>query len=262
MPARTPGRSRSTLAVTPTSYSQGGTPSSGQTTRSTPGTIWRHQLQQVASYKGAAHLIVQNEYAYLELAKFTRTFGAPTADVPPTPIATTSNFQSVRVFNDSRIGQYYGKILLTNKSAQPIYIDVYEVALSFYDAVVWSVVAGFACPVSIDTTLGGVQGGQVSNKTIAVGLVDPTYLRDYRFVQRYLHHKGTLVIPQNDAGSPVELIVNRIPPKCRRANTGMFWCLYFGNDALKNNGDISVRIEGDLNFNEYPSGNRNVNFPG
>lgn len=264
MPSRFPGSSRVNI--------QSGAPSQSGSISKLPdfarptGGVRRHQFRANANYNPApgGPTITQNEYAYVQLARFRRTFGSPTADVDPTPTAGTNNFGTTDIMNGSRIGRYNCKITLENVGgADATYLDVYMSALSFHEAKIWDTVYGAACPVSQNTTYGDVQGGIVTPDTPGVGKVDAQTIRESRFVQRFIKNLGMITIPaQGDNGGTAEININVVPPKCRRSQSGMWWGIFFANDALRNQGDRSVRIIADYNFDEIPNASRNVEYPG
>lgn len=261
MPSRFPGGSRS-YAQTGSTI-QGGSPLSRAGNSAMPNTArWRHQLEKGALYPGAGVLINQQIYAAIELLGFERAFSAG-ADSPPTPIANTTNFQSTRVFNGSRVENYSAKINLRNETPDtPVYLDVYMSAISFYEGLVWTTVWNSACPVTFVNTLGGTNGGEVALKTPIIGLVDLQTINDSAFIQRFIRPIGTITVPPAGAGGTAAINVNHVPAKCRRSNTGMHWAIYFANDALKNQGDKAVRITADISFDEIPGAAREVNYPG
>lgn len=263
MPYRSPGLPRSFASINQ-GVNTGGKPQLRQYQNPVDGQTWRHQLAQGATYPGAGVLIPVQSYAHLDLARFERSFGGAIKDNPPTPVTGTNNYQSTRVYNGSRIGNMNVKVTMKNESGgtTPVYVDVYMLALSFEDALIWDALYTTACPVSYDGTFSGINAGRVAFKAIALGLVDRQTINDSNFVKRFIRHMGTVVVPPENDGGVAELILNDIPPKCKRANPGMFYGLCFANDGLKNNGDKSVRIVADIGFDEYPTSNRNVEFPG
>lgn len=256
MPSRRPGVPR---AINPqpaiTSY-----PSGKSDTRHPSGSVWRHQFTDAATHTTAT-LIEIGKYAYLRMLAFERSFGG-TADTPPTPVGNTNNYASTRVFNGSMVRRYHCKITLKNESTNPIYLEVFQVAVSFHEALIWKTVWDAACPLTFNSTLGAVNGGEVGEKTIALGLVDQQTILDSKFLQRFIKKLGTVVVPATTAGVPAEIVVNSVPPKCRRSQTGMYWGLFFANEGKANNGDVSCRIVGEFNFDEVPGATRNVEYPG
>lgn len=260
---RIPGGSRGYAAAPGGGTISPGNPSNLQRFSTPTSSVRRHQFQSGATYPGAGVLITQQVYAYIELLKFERTFTAA-ADTPDTPIANTSNYPTPKVFNGSKIQNFSANILLRNETPNtPVYLDVYMDTLSFYDALVWNTIYSAACPVgSGNFTLGSINGGEVTMKAPVVGLVDDQTINDSKFLQHYIKPIGTIVVPPIDSGGVAEVNLTMIPDKCRRSQTGMHWAIYFANDALKNQGDKSVRITADINFDEIPSSAREVNFPG
>lgn len=260
---RIPGGSRGYAAAPGGGTISPGSPTDLQRFQNPTSSVRRHQFHVGATYPGAGTTITQQIYAYINLLSFERTFGAG-ADTPDTPIANTSNYPTAKVFNGSRIGNYSASIQLRNETPNtPVYLDVYMVALSFFDALVWNTVYAAACPVaSGNFALGSIQGGEVTQKAPAVGLVDYQTINDSTFLQRFIKPMGTITVPPIDSGGVAQVNLSRVPGKCRRSQTGMFWAIYFANDALKNQGDKAVRIVADIDFDEIPSAVREVNYPG
>lgn len=259
---RIPGSARGTSV-----YGGSTTPSMGplspgrQMYQNSSGPVWRHTYQAGASYTTAT-LIEIGKYALMPLAYFRRTFGSPTADVPPTPINYTNNYATPACFNGSRLDKFQGKITLKNESANQLYLDVCMIAVSFYDALVWNTVWAAASPINFVNTLGAVDGGHITQKAIGLGFMDMTTIRDSTFIKRFVTYMGTITVPAVNAGGIAEININQIPAKCRRVNQGMYWGLAFCNDGLKNNGDVSCRIVGNFDFLEYPAASRNTQYPG
>lgn len=223
--------------------------------------VWRHQFTQGATYPGAGVLITQQVYAILELAKFERSFSG--TDGPPTPVANTNNFTSTKCFNGSRIGKYNCNIILRNETpSTPVYLDVYMIALSFEEAYLWNAIWAAACPVSQIVTLGGAAAGDVTTKAPTIGFIDRQTVQDSNWLKRFIKPMGTITVPSVESGGVAEVNINTVPPKIRRSNSGMYWAIAFANDALKNQGDKSVRIIGTYDFEEFPSSSRATQFPG
>lgn len=226
--------------------------------------VRRHQFRQNADYNPTpgGPQITQQEYARVVLANFIRSDTA-VANVDPTPTTGTNNFPTTEVMNGSYLNRYKCKIQLTNLASSYTYLDVYMCALSFFDARTWEQVYNAASPVTQNVTFAAVHGGEVVSKTPGVGQVDAQTIRESKFVQKYMKQLGTIELNNvGESGSVQEFIIDRIPPKCRRSQTGMYWAIYFANDALKNQGDRSVRIVADYDFDEIPSTTRSVEFPG
>lgn len=262
---RIPGISRTRVSGQSGSPGTGPSISSFRQNTIPSGTIRRHQFRANATYNTTpgGPTITQQEYAYVELLRFRRTFGG-TADVEPTPTAGTNNYGTTDVMNGSRIGKYNCRITLENTTgSDPVYLDVYMAALSFFDAHDWDAIYGAACPVAQNITYGSINGGQVTPDNPGVGKVDAQTIRESQFVQHYMKNLGMITVPSGaDNGGTAEININIVPPKCRRIQTGTWWGIFFANDALRNQGNVECRIIADYNFDEIPSNNRIVEFPG
>lgn len=222
----------------------------------------RHQFiaQPVAPAAGVG-VVAPNEWLGFELASFKRTFDAGvTDDSPPTPTAS-NNYQTPDVFNGSKIHNFSAKIKIQNVSASNSAIwDVYEFALSFYDVLLWRQIQPATCPLrfSVVGSPGATQGEVTWMSPIDATTVLSNTIKNFKFIQHYMHHKGTVTLTPTDGGQPnAEININRLPPKCRRSQTGMFYGILLHNDSNKNdsntlNSDASVEVS----FNETPSDNR------
>ena len=104
----------------------------------------RHQF--TADFTGPAGStdatsLAANEYGIFDLARFQRTFDiSVTADTEPTATAS-NNYQTSAVMNGSKIIRYQAKVRIENTGTSTNYYDVYTMALSFYDALIWDTVS-------------------------------------------------------------------------------------------------------------------------
>lgn len=219
--------------------------------------IRRHSVS--ASMIGTPSTLLPGEYFYQNLLKFRRAFGA-SDDSDPTATAS-NNFQTTEMMNGSKARNYTCKIKVANTNASDVcYLDVYAIALSYYDALVWDTIRTANCPVSFDTTTVGPPDlrGRVQNKAITATQILDNDIRNFKFQQHYIKKIGTLVLHPEDSGrNQQELIINRIPAKCRRSQTGMQWAIYFHNDSIKNNArTVNIESSFEVDFEEIPSNNR------
>lgn len=193
------------------------------------------------------------------LLQFQRTFDVGvTNDVPPTATAS-NNYQSIKVFNGSKVSNFQAVFRLVNTGASlPANLDVYTIALSFYDALVWNTVLSANCPVTFNTTGGaGDNRGFVDWKTMTATIITDNQYKSFRFIQHFMKKLGTITIGNSDTDNEVVFTLNRVPGKCVRSQTGMFYGIVFHNEASKNNGQtVNINPFMELSFVETPSENR------
>lgn len=221
----------------------------------------RHQYTSALS---TVNTIAAGSYGVVNLLRFQRTFDSATGDdIPPTATAS-NNYQSPDVFNGSRISNYSAKLQIKNTSSSKAFtLDVFEVSLSFYDALVWNTVLTSNCPVQFDTTAPTDPPydlrGRVTTKTPAIGLVSNNAFNNFKIIQHYMKYRGPITLGASD-GSPtpqVEININRVPRKNRRSNMGNYWGLIILNDSDKNGAGIfSGEATLTASFDELPSDNR------
>lgn len=211
----------------------------------------RHQY--VAVHNSTA--LAAGAYATVDLLRFYRTddpgAGTGTDDVEANP-TTVSAYQDAKVFNGALARNFHTKIYIRNTSSNPISLDVYELALSFTDAYVFSQLAGGSCPVEFDsatTSSPGDNRGAVIFKAAHITLARNTVV-GRKFTQRFMKLKNRITVP---ADGFVTLNVQGIPPKCRRSQTGMFWGLVFHNSSvITDSVSGTVKITGEHSFEEVP----------
>lgn len=205
----------------------------------------RHQLQGALAQFAS---IASGSYASLTLARFVRNSGTR-------PTATASNnFQTTGVFNGGKISNFKCDIYAKSLSASTTFkIDVYAVALSFYDALVWDTVISTSCPVTFSVAAG--TEGEVVAKTPSATLITPNNINNYKFVQHYIKKIGSFVLAPTDSGvTTATMSLRNIPAKCRRANLGMFYGLFFHNDASTNaSAAFTGTMEYNISFDVVPS---------
>lgn len=216
--------------------------------------VRRHQFTASAPQLGTPAALLPNEYFITRLLKFKRTFGAG-ADDPPSPTAS-NNYQSSTVFNGSKVGNMDAVVRLKNNgTAQEATLDIYEIALSFFDALIWNSVRPTNCPFTFTTA--GVTSGELVEKAIVATTILDSDWNNFKFQQRYLRKVGTVTIPNTDGDNVVEFRVNQIPPKCRRSQTGMYYGYIFANDSNKNAAaTLALDYSLEEKFDEFPAENR------
>lgn len=217
----------------------------------------RHEITSVL--QGTPAAILPNEYIFTYLLQFKRAFGAAD-DSEPTATAS-NNYQTWAVMNGSKVGNFTAKIDIANQSAsQPAYLDVYTVAVSFYDVLVWNTILPTQCPFTFDSTTTGPPNlqGAVSAKAVSATLITENGYKNYKIVQHYMKKVGTIYMSPSDGGkSNAQIVIDRVPAKCKRSQTGMLFAVILHNPTTKNNAaTLNVDATLDLSFNEYPSSNR------
>ncbi len=197
------------------------------------------------------------DFIEISLARFKRSFSV-SPDSPDTPTAS-NNYQTEAVMNGSKIVNYATKLLIKNNQTtagsattdKSNYINIYQIAVSFYDAHTWNALQNANCPVDFDTS--SDDEGEVDFKAIPITLTANAQ-KNSKFAQHYMQLVARLMIP---AGQQQTININRIPPKCRRSNSGMFWGLCLHNDSILNNNEtIPITVAQETSFNEIPADNR------
>ncbi len=219
----------------------------------------RHQYQQGAIAK-VGQTLPAGEYFYFPIMSFARSKTGGASDIPLSATAS-NNYQTDKVFNGGRIVNYTGVIKIRNRGAIGIYLDIYQVAVSFYDVLVWNTLFATACPFNFDSTTTGPPDlrGAITGKVITTTLITKNTIKNFKFLQHYIQHIGTVYVTNEDGGNggEVTLNINKIPPKCRRSQTGMMWALFFHNDSDSNGAEtLSYDATLDSSFDEIPSDNR------
>lgn len=203
---------------------------------------------------------VTGVYKVIDLCRFTRTFDpGSTSDDEPTASAG-NNYASGRVMNGSKVVDFRANFTVSNNSTSVgCYIDVYTIALAFWDGLIWKSIQDATCPIAFSETGGvGSTKGEVTTKTPAAGLITAQNYRDFKHIQHYMKHLGTIYLTPDDGGSSAtSFSLNGLPAKCRRSQTGMFYNLFFVNDTIKNSSvSIDYKVVSDISFKEIPSVNR------
>ena len=103
-----------------------------------------------------------------------------------------------------------------------------------------------------------IQAGRVTAKTNATASdLSMQDWNNFKFQQHYMQHLGSITIGNADNDNVVELAQTRIPSKCRRSQTGMYWATLFLFDATKNTqATLNLDFNQELKFDEHPSEQR------
>nr|AGG39821.1 hypothetical protein [Diporeia sp. associated circular virus] len=218
-------------------------------------TIRRHQYTAAAPDEGSANALTSGNHFCVTICSFKRAFGSGN-DSQPTATAS-NNYQSSSVMNGSSISNLSALIRLKNNAPETRYLDVYSVALSYYDALIWNTIFASQSPVTFDNSSVGPPEllGEVDWKIPTVGQVVNNTINNFKFLQHYIKKMGTITFGGVDSGTnTVEIPINHIPEKCRRSQTGMFYGYLFENDSDKN-GSVTLNLSYDLDnsFEEAPS---------
>ncbi len=216
----------------------------------------RHEFVDTLNVLGTA--IAVGAYKFYNMLEFHRTFGgAGEDDTNPTATAL-NNYQSVQVMNGSKLANYESKIYITNPNSDVgVWIDIYEIITSFYDAHIFDTLQTANCPVTFETVDNNPDNrGIVEQKSPHITLTENN-LKNSVFAQRFLRLKQRVFVDrQQGAGGSVVIRVNGIPPKCRRSQTGMFWGLLFHVNESLNVTPSNIGINRDVSFIEYPTADR------
>lgn len=217
----------------------------------------RHEVRN--TLVGSGGTLLAGTYQYTTLCEFKRSFGGVT-DGEPSPTAS-NNYQSVQVMNGSRISNYTAMLTCKNVSSSlPAILDVYIIALSFYDGLVWDQVISGSCPITYDnsTVSPADLRGEINWKTPTATLVTKNNYNSYKTVQHFMKYIGQIQLSATDGGkNQVTIPLPNLPRKCRRSNSGMFYGLILHNDSNINEGaSLDVVSNVDIKFLETPSENR------
>lgn len=215
--------------------------------------IFRHEYTSATLGSGS---IATNSYIPIPLLAFKRTFSGSDDD-PPTPTAG-NNYQTPDVFNGSKIENYEAVIHIRNTGANTngYWLTVYEMAVSFFDAYLLENIYPSQCPVTFeDTAVAPDTRGQVTIITPTATLISTNLNKSLKFLQHYIKPVGKLWIPpKTTEQSGVDLKINKIPAKCRRANSGMFWGIFLHNDSTDNDAATALtNVTVEAKFDEIPS---------
>lgn len=250
MPYRSPARNR-------TSFSSRGGQSVprnfvGKNYNSEQTGIRRHIYDSAVFNSG---VLTAGIYAFIPVIQFRRSFTA-SPDEDPTPTAS-NNYQTPDVMNGSKVRNLSAVIHITPQNASVSgYLSIYEIAVSFWDALVWDTVLPTSCPITFDTSAN--DEGEINYKTPTATLVVGNLHKSYTFIQRYMKYRGQVFVPAGLAGNPsIDIHIKGIPPKCRRSQTGMAYGIILHNDATVNGSrSLDQKLSFENSFEEIPSTNR------
>ena len=247
--SRPRGRANNSLALFNTGRS-------GNNFKNLGSSIRRHNLNvNIASGQTA---IDSGEVLYVNVCQMQRTFGSGD-DEEPTPTAS-NNFAAAGVMNGSNIYNQKTSVKIQNEGAQPHYLNVYGVSLSFSDAIYASAIMGNSFPYTMETVDNTPdQRGVITPMDPNLTTFDDTIWRNFMTLQRYVTKIGTINLGTHDSGDRgvAELNFNGVPPKCRKSQTGMYYGYIIQNDGILNNAAaFNGNIIQQTNFEEVPSNNR------
>lgn len=220
-----------------------------------PSSVWRHDYTTAVLGSGT---IASNSYLPIPLVEFRRTFsvGGGIDDKPPIP-TTGNNFPTPEVFNSSRIENFQAVIHLSTRSSTASgYLTVYEAVYSFFDAYLHNAIYPTQCPVTFQSTIGTEDHrGEVTIKTPSASLISTNLNKSLKFLQHFIRPIGKVFVNSLNAQTgATDIVIDNIPAKCRRANSGMFYGIFLHNDATDNNSlSISVDASVEVKFDEIPA---------
>ena len=195
------------------------------------------------------------DYGFIRLLSFARSFDSGNPDVEDTPTAS-NNYQTARVMNGSAVKGFQAKIKLANQgSSEPVLLDVYSIVTSFSDSLYLNTV--YPNEVPIDYGEVANLEGQVNFKGVKVIWAENTY-KNFKGLQRNITHLGTITLSSEDGGHPTaEFMINGLPSKVKRSQTGMFYGLLFHYSSTKNTAaTVNVISTAEVKFSETPASNR------
>ncbi len=219
----------------------------------------RHQFTTVQAL-GDPDILLPGEYFMHFMLGFSRSATGSTDDVPLAP-TDSNNYQTASVMNGSYISNYQADITIKNHGAgNPITLDIFQVAVSFWDVFVWDGLIPSACPINFDNVSVGPADlrGAVGFKAVTPTLIVENIIKNKKFLQHYIQKIGSVTLTSEDGSTPLaKFRISRVPLKCRRSQTGMFWGLFFVNDSDKNNSEtLNIDTFMEISFNEHPADNR------
>lgn len=203
-------------------------------------------------------VMASGAYGTVDLLKFVRNDGV-TDDTPPSATAS-NNYQSNEMMNGSYCSKFKAVINIENSDATVgTYLDIYEVAVSFWDVYLWNAIYPTACPYTFSTSTGPPDiRGRVNLKAVTATLVVENVIKNHKFLQHYIKKKGTIYVgPLGQSNNKAQIVIDRAHPKCRRSNNGMYWGLIFHNNSDKN-GALGANLvaTAEYDFLEHPTENR------
>ena len=250
----------------PNSFLKGGSATSGNQGKLPPnyGSLGTGKFRHEASFAtdgfegDLPSMLNLGSYFMVQNLQFSRTFDFPNPDVPPTP-TVSNNLAGSNFFNGSYATNFRSNIRIKNQdSVDTVTLDVFNIALSYYDAKIWDDIRPDSCPVTFLNSGDANDGVVIPKSTPSL----PTDLsmqdwNNFKFQQHYMQHLGTVTIGDVQGDNIIELTQTRIPPKCRRSQTGLYWATLFLYDATKNTDNTAnLEVNQELKWEEHPSENR------
>ena len=144
----------------------------------------RHQFTTKVAL-GSPGVLLPGEYFMHFMLGFSRSATGSVDDVPLAP-TDSNNYQTASVMNGSYISNYQADITIKNTvSTDPVTLDIYQVAVSFWDVLVWDSLLNSSCPITFDNVTVGPADlrGAIGFKTVTATLIVEN-----------LHFRGTRVI--------------------------------------------------------------------
>ena len=221
----------------------------------------RHEATFDVPFTGDPTALALGDYFVVENAQFIRSNSAIETDEEPVP-TVSNNLASPKVMNGSSISEFSSNVRLKNQDTNDtVTLDVFDISLSFYDAHIWDTIFGTHCPVEFNLT-NAPNLGEVTAKAVHATDFTMQEYNNTKFQQHYASHLGSITIGHGDGDNVMEFKQNRIPSKCRRSQTGMYWATIYLYDSTKNTALVAeIEFNQELNFKESRSSNRIVNFP-
>lgn len=217
--------------------------------------VKRHQYNSAVLGSGA---IATGLYQIIPIVQMKRTFTVNN-DEEDSP-TQGSNYETPDVMNGSYVTNFDTTLHIHNKTnTNSGWLTVYEIALSYYDALIWNTLMPSNCPVQFDTASVGPPDhrGEVTIKTPSLNLIDEDVIKSHRFQQRYIRELGKVYVPHWNEGGKVDIKLNDIPSKCKRVQQGTFYGIVLFNDPVVNSSaSVVATTSMENSFDEIPSSNR------
>ena len=203
-------------------------------------------------------MLPSGEYFIIENMKMRRSFSGTDDDTPNTP-TVSNNLASVDIMNGSSASNFTSNIRIKNEDTNDtVTLDVYNIALSWYEALIWDTINTNGSPLSFNVAVATPdQRGNVTAKLAQASEISVQDWNNLKFQQHYMQHLGAVTIGNADGNNVIEFRQSRIPPKCRRSQTGMYWATLFLFDSTKNDqATATLNVNQELKFDEHPSDQR------
>lgn len=198
--------------------------------------------------------ITLGDYAELTLLRFRRSFGAGADDVD-TPTAS-NNYQTPDLMNGSKAVDYSCDVKIASTNKNSTYLDVYSIVTSFGDMEYANVIYPNEYPVEMLSDAAN-NSGTTRFKSPHPTWTENTF-KNFKGIQRTIHQLGTLYLSSEDGGSTgAQFKIQGLPPKVRRANSGMMYALMF-HYSFDKNSDMTATFDptAEIKFKEIPTENR------